>query len=248
MISKLFSNHKSRYRLLDYFYTAFHRAHTDGTPVLHPLFFKYPKDSNTFPIEHQFFFGDSILVSPVTDDDATSVSIYLPEDIFYKFDTLEPVQGSASSITLNNVNFTQIPLHIKGGAILPLRAQSTMTTTELRKQDFEIVVAPDMGGRAEGTLYVDDGELVTPPLQTNVKMVFADGELDVSGNFDFPLGVDVKRVRFLGVGAAPPAGKVMVNGKAVGKDGVVYDPVNKVLDVTVGMPFVRGFNVKYHAH
>src|ERR1700735_1383447 len=114
-------------------YTAFHQAHVDGSPVLHPLWFKYPKDEKTFDLEYQFFYGDSILVSPVTEDNATSVSIYLPQDIFYDFETLSPVYGTGSFITLSDVPFTKIPLHIKGGSVLPLRALSAMTTTALRK-------------------------------------------------------------------------------------------------------------------
>ena len=39
-----------RYRLLDYFYTAFHRQTTTGVPSLNPLWFHYPSDANTFAI------------------------------------------------------------------------------------------------------------------------------------------------------------------------------------------------------
>ena len=56
----------------------------------------------------QFFFGDSILVSPVTDENATSVSIYLPQDRFYDFATFAPVDGTGQYVTLSNVSFTEI--------------------------------------------------------------------------------------------------------------------------------------------
>ncbi|KAF4614427.1 hypothetical protein D9613_003527 [Agrocybe pediades] len=234
-----------RFRLLDYFYTAFHRAHTDGTPVLNPLFFKYPKDPNTFPIDLQFFFGDSILVSPVTEENATSVQIYLPNDIFYDFLTLSPVRGQARFINLTNVEFTQIPVHIKGGVVLPLRENSTMTTTQLRQTDFELVVAPDLDGNASGELYVDDGESITPPSSTSVSFNFKNGKLTVTGRFGFDVGVGVKRVRFLGVDKTPT--KVVMDAKEIGKGDISYDGETKVLDVVVGAEkFDKAFSVEYH--
>jgi alpha-glucosidase len=68
-----------RYRLLDYFYTAFNQASIDGSPVLSLLWFNYSQDTSTYDTDLQFF-GDSMLVSPgpVTDENATSVSISLP--------------------------------------------------------------------------------------------------------------------------------------------------------------------------
>jgi alpha-glucosidase len=89
------------YRLLDYLYTAFHQANTDGSPVINPIFFKYPTDEATFAIDHQFFFGDAILVSPVTEDDSTSVTIYLPNDTFYDFKTFAPVTGEGKYVTID---------------------------------------------------------------------------------------------------------------------------------------------------
>ena len=195
-------------------------------------------------VDHQFFFGDLILVSPVTQDEATSVSIYLPRDTFYDFKTLAPVQGQGTYISLDNVPFTEIPLHIRGGVVLPLRAQSALTTTEVRKQHFKLVVAPGGDGKTTGKLYVDDGELVSPASKTEVWMRFGDaqGRLDIGGTCGYELGVEVKRVRFLGVMNRP--GKVLVDGEQVNA-GWEWDGGSKVLDVSIGRVFDGGFVVQY---
>ncbi|KAJ7494439.1 alpha-glucosidase [Mycena galericulata] len=231
-----------RYRLMDYIYTSFHEANLVGTPVVSPLWFKYPKDATTYPIDLQWFYGDSILVSPVTEENSTSVSIYLPNDIFYDFLTLAPVKGTGSYVQLNNVSFSEIPVHIKGGAVLPLRANSTMTTTELRETDFEFVVAPGTDGTASGQLYVDDGVSVTQAAETQVSMSFKLGTFTVKGSFGFKTGVNTSRVRFLGVAKAPAI--VLLNGKAVAHQGVSYNAATKVLDVSVGLPLTQGFAVQ----
>src|SRR5579863_2263044 len=199
----LMLNPSNRYRLLDYFYTAFHKASVDGSPILNPLWFKYPTDTSTFDIDLQYLFGDSILVSPVTEENATTVKIYLPKDKFYDLATLKPVEGTGQHVTLTDVNFTTIPLHIRGGAVLPLRAAGAMTTTELRATDFEFVVAPGADGGASGALYVDDGVSIVPERTTSVEMAFAEGKLCVDGSFVFEVGVKVARVIFLGVERAP---------------------------------------------
>ena len=105
-----------RYRLIDYFYTAFHDQHTTGTPALSPLFFKYPTDSDTYAIDLQFFFGPSVLVSPITDENATSVQAYIPDDVFYDLQTFKKLETRGGNATLN-ANVTEIPLAIRGGSV-----------------------------------------------------------------------------------------------------------------------------------
>ncbi|KAI1778366.1 glycosyl hydrolases family 31-domain-containing protein [Hypoxylon cercidicola] len=55
-----------------------YRASTTGAPVVNPVFFVYPADGNTFGIDTQFFCGNALMVSLVVDDDAESVTYYLP--------------------------------------------------------------------------------------------------------------------------------------------------------------------------
>jgi alpha-glucosidase len=243
----LILNPSNRYSLLDYFYTAFHQASLDGSPVLNPLGFKYPTDTSTFGIDLQYFFGDSILVSPVTEENATSVSIYLPKDQFYDFATLKPVVGTGQYVTLTNISLTMIPLHIRGGAVLPLRANGTMTTTELRATDFEFLVAPDANGTATGSLYVDDGVSIVQNQTTNVEMAFANGTLSVNGSFGYEVGTKVASVVLLGVGNAPT--NVTVSDGTTGGAREVqftYDDSNEVVRAEIDTPLTSGFEVVFH--
>ncbi|EGC44131.1 alpha-glucosidase [Histoplasma capsulatum var. duboisii H88] len=173
-----------RYKLLDYIYTAFNRQARTGEPLLNPLFYLYPKDPNTFAIDLQFFYGDAILVSPVTEENSTSVDTYLPDDIFYDYYTGKPVRGEGKSVTLNDVDFTHIPLHIRGGNIVPLRANSANTTKTLREQPFNIIIAPGLDGDATGSLYLDDGESLEQKHTMDIKFSYNKGQFKMEGKFD----------------------------------------------------------------
>ncbi len=59
-------------------------ASENGTPVMRPMFFDFPKDENCYTVEDQYMFGPDILVAPVTDAGATSRTIYLPEGSKWK--------------------------------------------------------------------------------------------------------------------------------------------------------------------
>ena len=116
-----------------------------------------------------------------------------------------------------------------------------MTTAALRKTDFEILVAPDANGKAAGSLYVDDGVSIDPQTNTQVAFKYANGTLTVEGSFDYPLGVKVSTIRFLGAQKAPQ--QVLVNKQEVKvadgqKEGVVV--INPNLD------FTCGFTVELH--
>ncbi|KAI1357563.1 glycosyl hydrolases family 31-domain-containing protein [Xylaria arbuscula] len=189
----------ARYRLLDYIYTAMYRAATTGSPIVNPLFFIYPEDAETFGIDLQWFYGDALLVSPVTDDDATSVTFYLPNDIFYDFWTLKSVQGMGVTVTVDDVAYTDIPVHIRGGTILPLRSASGNTTALVRENNFTLIVAPGTDGKASGSLYLDDGDSLDVGSEYSDISFTWDGEtLKSEGTFGYSTDVVIESVKILG--------------------------------------------------
>ncbi|KAI4755607.1 alpha-glucosidase [Aureobasidium sp. EXF-3400] len=223
----------TRYRLLDYLYTAFHEQTVSGKPLIQPLFFVYPEDSNTFPIENQFFWGDSILVSPVVDDNSTSVTFYLPDDIFYDYFTYEAVRGTGDWVTRDNVDFTEITAHIRGGSILPLRQNSANTTTELRKQDFVLIIAPDLEGKAEGTLYLDEGDAIEQPHTSLITFSYANGTFKMGGSFGYPTDANIVSLTVLGQGSSATSSKR--------DSSIVRDAKRKMITKKLGVPLTKSF-------
>ncbi|KAL5515500.1 hypothetical protein EMCRGX_G000674 [Ephydatia muelleri] len=134
-----------RYSLLPYLYTLFYFAHTTGSTVARPLFFEFPTDSNTWDLDTQFLWGSSLLISPVLTEG-------------------QEVSFTGQSLLLN-APYNYIPLHVRGGSVIPMQTPST-TTTQSRLNSFQLLIAPDGNQTASGYLYLDDGESLTTD-QTN---------------------------------------------------------------------------------
>ncbi|KAK7049019.1 hypothetical protein R3P38DRAFT_3620529 [Favolaschia claudopus] len=208
------------YRLLHCFYTAFHKASLQGTPVVSPLWFKYPKDTATYALELQWLFGDSVLVSPVGKREPLH---------FLRLFHVHPDPRAWHVCAAQQRSYTEIPVYIKGGSVLPLRAKLTTTTSELRETDFQFVVASGTDGSASGSLYIDDGVSVTQKAATEFNT------LTVTGHFGYKNGVKTSRVRFLNIAKAPLT--------AFAEQGAGEETNTKELDVTIGQPFMHGFIV-----
>lgn len=188
-----------------------YRQSVDGTPVASPMFYLYPEDKNTWAQELQYFYGPGLLVAPVTEENSTSVDVYLPKDVFYNFYTHEKVQGQGENVAHTDQEWTDLPLYLKGGVIVPLRTKSAMTTTDLRKQDFEILVPLGANGTASGQLYLDDGHSLEQRHTTLVEFTYENGTLTATGHFDYETEVKVSKVTVLGLDDEKASTSVVVD-------------------------------------
>ncbi len=143
-----------RYRLFHYIYGLGAIANRTGTPLLRPLVFDFRTDAQALDQTHSFMFGPGLLVAPVTEPGATTWPVYLPQSRGGWFDFWTGVHRAGGETHSVPAPLSQIPLHARAGAILPL-GPKVQSTAEITGQVIDILVFP---GR-EGTfnLYEDDG-------------------------------------------------------------------------------------------
>ncbi|XP_062523496.1 lysosomal alpha-glucosidase-like [Corticium candelabrum] len=145
-----------RYSLLPTLYTLFHKAHVKGSTVVRPLFFEFPTDNNTWSIDTQFLWGRSLLITPVLQENASAVVGYFPRGRWFDFYTGDEVSLTSQNVSLK-ASIAHINLHVRGGHILVTQTPNR-TTTATRVNPLGLVVALDVDGTANGSLFWDDGE------------------------------------------------------------------------------------------
>jgi len=150
-----------RYSLLPSWYTAFHQAHVDSTPIIKPMFYTHPSEEAGFDIDDQFFVGNTgLLAKPVTDENRVMVDIWIPDDeVYYDYFTYEILPTSKGRRVSIDAPLEKIPLLMRGGHIFARRDRPRRSSTLMRWDDYTLVVTVSRDGKsAEGDLYIDDGE------------------------------------------------------------------------------------------
>lgn len=155
---------ENRMSLLPFHYTNMFLAHVRGGTVTRPLFFEFPLDKSTPNLswfDRQFLVGRGLLVSPVLEEGATTVSAYFPPDTWYDFWTgaVQHTDAQKGGWYTLNAPLETINVHVRSGLIVPRRSKPGMTVAATRTSplDFLVAMAP-FSGNATGDLVMDDGE------------------------------------------------------------------------------------------
>ncbi|KAI9794062.1 MAG: hypothetical protein M1816_006687 [Peltula sp. TS41687] len=230
-----------RYSILPYMYTLLYRAHTTGSTVMRALAWEFPNDPTLASVDRQFLLGPAIIITPVLEPGATTVSGVFPgHETWYDWYTqtaLDTSGDAGENITLA-APLGHIPVHIRGGSVIPLQGAS-LTTRESRKNPWSVLVALDAQGRASGELYLDDGQSINPAETTLVTFSAAENTLDasISSSATTP-GVEklyddtnpLANVTVMGVPAAPQT--VLLNQQALAQESWSFDAMSGKLSVS----------------
>lgn len=148
-----------RYQLLPAWYTAFHEASVNGTPIVRPQYYVYPSDEQGFAIDDQLYLGATgLLAKPVVSEGTTTSDVYIADDAkYYDYFDYTVYQGAGKRHKVP-APMDKVPLLMQGGHIIPRKDRPRRSSDLMRWDPFTLVVVLDENGEAEGTLYVDDGE------------------------------------------------------------------------------------------
>ncbi len=147
---------KLRYRLLPYLYTLAHQNSQTGLPLMRPLSFADESNTDLFDYQDGYFWGDNMIVAPVTQASATEKSIYLPEGNWFEYWSGNPYQGT-QTVTVP-VTLEDIPLFIKGGSFIP-SIDDINTTADYSSKRLRVSYYHDETvKRSSDAMYEDDGK------------------------------------------------------------------------------------------
>lgn len=145
-----------RHRLIPYLYTEAYKYHKVGTPLVQPLYYKYPAIYDDPMYKNEYYLGSELLVSPLVDKKDVVMNrvihkFYLPTGTWYDFKTGKKFPGNQSYVSF--FRDEDYPVFAKAGSIIVLSNDITNNTNP--PANMEIHIFPGRSNTYK--LYEDDG-------------------------------------------------------------------------------------------
>lgn len=170
---------KLRYELLPYIYTTAWQTTTNGSPLVRPMFWQNPDDQRFDELFSQYYFGDHLLVAPVTEAGKQTMDIELPKGLWYHFWTGKRVQGGKRIQV--QLSLESIPVFAKGGSVIPRIAPVNHTDLYSSRELFLHVYLPEGNTALHGSMYEDDGQSYSAIEQQDFELLNFDGQMTEQG-------------------------------------------------------------------
>ncbi len=145
-----------RYKLLPYLYTMAYENSQSGKPLMQPLLFSQESNQGLFEYQDAYFWGDDMIVAPVTEAGAKHKNIYLPDGYWFELDSSSQYKGGQKHSVA--VDIESIPVFVKAGAFIP-QTNVVSTTDEYTSKALNLhFYAHPTIQSSTGKMYEDDGK------------------------------------------------------------------------------------------
>jgi len=150
-----------RSELFPYVYSSVVQSCRETIPLTRPMYFDYANQPEAYRNPQQYFFGDHLLVAPVTEPGMGPrklgrQAVWFPPGVWFNFLTGERFAGNCERLVAADID--EFPLFVRGGAPIPLQPYTPrMGTTPIRELIVRCWPGPD-GSSVRTELAEDDGE------------------------------------------------------------------------------------------
>lgn len=148
-----------RHRLIPYLYSEGYKYSNIGSPLIQPLYYKYPETYDEKLYKNEYYFGSELFVCPITDPkdsvmDRVVHRVLLPNGIWYDFKTGKKFPGGHRYVTFYKDE--DYPVYARTGAIIPLAHLEPDNLNDTKNPSkLEIQIFPGRSNTYK--LYEDDG-------------------------------------------------------------------------------------------
>ncbi|OHS97526.1 Neutral alpha-glucosidase AB [Tritrichomonas foetus] len=238
-----------RYKLLPFWYTLARQSNLTGSPIVRPLWWLFGNQEKFLDTDDKVMIGDALLVAPFLKEEDADLIVDLPAGPrWYCYKTLNEIKGETVTIPFNN---GRTPVFVKGGSIVPTKSRVRKSSPLMFYDPFRLLIAVDENNKAEGELYVDDGQtfdFVKTHGNIHKRLTFDGQKLSAfdafagNDNNDFVKNYDVviEQVKIVGLSKTP--------SKVLAADGteLEFDAVDGVVTVHRPQLLVRdNFEIKF---
>ena len=145
---------KLRHKLIPYIYTEAYIYHKNGSPIIQPLYYKYPKIYDEPQYINQYFYGTSMLVCPITKRKNSVMNrvvqrLFIPEGTWYELESGKKYLGNKYYVSFYKDE--DYPVFCKEGSII------VMSEDEYCDNPVNLEVNIFPGSSGSYKLYEDDG-------------------------------------------------------------------------------------------
>jgi alpha-glucosidase (family GH31 glycosyl hydrolase) len=181
-----------RQALIPYLYTAARRTYDSGLSVVLPLYYNYPEDDEAYTYSNQYFFGQNILVSPISQPlNATTGlvewPIWFPPDFQWVNLFTGDLSPSSPPTVTKSFTLDEMPVYAQVGSIIPLLPEPKSSRDRIgRAQQIpqSLLLYTLIGGSSKGRGYVydDDGTTIAYQDPSRTTSAVTRFQYTVSGN------------------------------------------------------------------
>ncbi len=153
-----------RQTLIPYLYTAARRTYDTGLSVVLPLYYLYSEHDEAYSYSNQYFFGENIFVSPISQPINNSTGLVENWPLWFppNFQWVNFFTGDISSTSTKSFTLDEMPVYAKIGSIIPLLPEPKSGRDRIGRaqqipQTLLLYTLIGNSSQGKGYVYEDDG-------------------------------------------------------------------------------------------